>query len=147
MKTVRILKHATENPLMQTSMVTKCLKVLPLNSPAVRVGSRQNGLFADFYFSATAFFRGFSRRICGQKCPEKSSRKIPSKILQNLYNQNPRQISAEGPGQQQLLLTSQEPPQTARSIHYSETGRIPLGPILLHYITYSNSVLTKWGFL
>ena len=27
--------------------------------------------------------------FCGKKCPEKSSRKIPGKILQNLYNKNP----------------------------------------------------------
>ena len=54
-------------------------------------------------FWAAGFFRGFSRRIfsphfCGKKCPEKSSRKIPGKILQSLYNKNPRHISAEGPG-------------------------------------------------
>ena len=59
-----------------------------------RAGFRQNGFFADFYFWAAGFFRGFSRRIlsphfCGKKCPEKSSRKIPGKILQNLYNKNP----------------------------------------------------------
>ena len=59
-----------------------------------RVGFWQNGFFADFYFWAAEFFREFSRRIfsphfCGKKCPEKSSRKIPAKILQNLYNKNP----------------------------------------------------------
>ena len=64
------------------------------NSVFVRAGFRQNGFFADFYFWAAGFFRGFSRRIfsphfCGKKCPEKSSRKIPGKILQNLYNKNP----------------------------------------------------------
>ena len=69
-----------------------------------RVGFWQNGFFADFYFWAAGFFRGFCRRIfsphfCGKKCPEKSSRKIPGKILQNLYSKNPRHISAEGPGQ------------------------------------------------
>ena len=72
--------------------------------PCVRVGFWQNGFFADFYFWAAGFFRGYSRRICsphfcGKKCPEKSSRKIPGKILQNLYNKNPRHISAEGPAQ------------------------------------------------
>ena len=41
----------------------------------------------------------FSHHFCGEKCPEKSSRKIPGKSLQNLYNKNPRHISAEGPGQ------------------------------------------------
>ena len=58
-----------------------------------------------FIFGPRGFFRGFSRRIfspqfCGEKCPEKSSRKIPGKILQNLYNKNPRHISAEGPAQE-----------------------------------------------
>ena len=48
----------------------------------------------DFYFWAAGFFRGFCRRIfashfCGKKSPEKSSGKIPGKILQNLYNKNP----------------------------------------------------------
>ena len=57
-----------------------------------------------FYFRAAGFFRRFCRRIysphfCGKKCPKRSSRKIPGKILQNLHNQNPRHISAEGPGQ------------------------------------------------
>ena len=31
----------------------------------------------------------FSPHFCGKKCPEKSSRKIPEKILQNLYDKNP----------------------------------------------------------
>ena len=49
-------------------------------------------------------FCGFCRRIFshhfrGKKCPEKSSRKIPGKILHNLYIKYPRHISAEGPGQ------------------------------------------------
>ena len=70
----------------------------------VRVGPWQNGFFADFYFWVAGFFCGFSRRIfplifVGKKCPEKSSRKIPGKILQNLHNKNPRHISADGPGQ------------------------------------------------
>ena len=47
-----------------------------------------------FIFGPPNFFRGFSRRIFsphffGKKCPEKSSRKIPGKTLQNLYNKNP----------------------------------------------------------
>ena len=40
--------------------------------------------FADFFCR-----RIFSPHFCGKKCPEKSSRKIPGKILQNLYNKNP----------------------------------------------------------
>ena len=42
----------------------------------------------------------FSSFLWGKKCPEKSSRKIPGKFLPNLYNKNPRHISAEGPGQE-----------------------------------------------
>ena len=41
----------------------------------------------------------FSSFFCGKKCPEKSFAKISGKILQNVYNKNPRHISAEGPGQ------------------------------------------------
>ena len=81
----------------QTAKTLICTK-------SVRVGFRRNGFFVDFYFWAAGFFRGFCHRIfsphfCGKKCPEKSSRKIPGKILQNLYNKNPRHISAEGPFQ------------------------------------------------
>ena len=73
----------------------------------VSPGILQNGFFADFYFWAAGFFRGFSRRIfsphfCGKKCPEKSSRKIPGKILQNLYNKILQHISADCPGQQNV---------------------------------------------
>ena len=35
--------------------------------------------------------------------PRKSSRKFPGKLPQNLYNKNPRHISAEGPGQQKSV--------------------------------------------
>ena len=35
------------------------------------------------------FSPDFFSSFCGKKCPEKSSRKIPGKILQNLYNKNP----------------------------------------------------------
>ena len=48
------------------------------------------------------------------KCPEKSSGKIPGKILQNLYNKNPRHISAEGPGQ--TLSMPCRPPPTQRTL-------------------------------
>ena len=72
----------------------------------IRAGSWQNGFFVDFYFWAAGSFRGICHRICSplllweKKCPEKqSSRKSRGKILQNLYNKNPRHISAEGLGQ------------------------------------------------
>ena len=59
--------------------------------------------FADFYFWAAGFFRGFCRQIfsphfCGKKWPEKLSRKIPAKILQNLYNKNPPTHFCRGAG-------------------------------------------------
>ena len=76
----------------------KCLLYF-LGSAFCRTDSSRN-----FCLGAAGFCRGFCRRIfsphsCGIKCPEKSSRKIPGKILQILYNKNPRHISAEGPGQ------------------------------------------------
>ena len=65
-----------------------------------RVFGRTDLSWMDFLFGRR-FFCGVCRRIlsphfCGRKCPEESSRKIPGKILQNLYNKNPRYISAEG---------------------------------------------------
>ena len=75
-------------------MAGQSLRACGLDSEIFRAGFRQNGFFADFYFWAAGFFRGFCRWIfsphfCGKKCPEKSSRKIPGKILQNLNNKNP----------------------------------------------------------
>ena len=77
-------------------------------SKNIRAGFRQNGFFADFYFWAAEFFRGFSRRIfsphfCGGKSaqknppgksPAKSSKVYTTKILQH--------ISADCPGQKTL---------------------------------------------
>ena len=40
----------------------------------------------------------------GKKCPERSFKKIPSKILQHLHNKNPRRIFVEGPGQDLRFL-------------------------------------------
>ena len=59
----------------------------------VRVGFWQNGFFRGFLFLGRRIFSrilspDFSH-FCGKKCPEKSSRKIPGKILQNLYNKIP----------------------------------------------------------
>ena len=74
-----------------------------LFSGIIGVGFWQNGFFTDFSFEppdfCLDFVAGLFLHYCGIKCPEKSSRKIPGKILQNLYNKNPRQLSAEGPGQ------------------------------------------------
>ena len=79
-------------------------------------------IFRRFYSWAAGLFRGFCCRIfsphfCGkaaqknpflwESCPEKSSRKFPGKILQNLHPKNPRHICAEGPGQQ--IATAQVP--------------------------------------
>ena len=71
----------------------------------LRVGFWHNRFFADSYFGAAGFFSrisspDFFASSLWEKCPEKSSRKISSKILPNLHNKNPRHISAEGPGQQ-----------------------------------------------
>ena len=80
-------------------------------STEVRIGFWQNGFFADFIFGPPDFFADFVAGFIflifvGKKCPEKSSRKIPGKILQNLNNKNPRHISAEGPGQQKSANAS-----------------------------------------
>ena len=72
----------------------------------VRASFWQNGFFADFYFWAAGFdlVAGFFLLVFVGKVPrKKSSRKIPGKILQNSYNKNPRQLSAEGPGQEMVF--------------------------------------------
>ena len=52
----------------------------------------------DFFADFLAGF--FSPHFCGKRCPEKSSRKIPGKILQNFYTTKILQhISADWPGQ------------------------------------------------
>ena len=61
-------------------------------------------MFCGFLFLGRRIFSrilspDFFASFCEKKCPEKSSRKIPGKILQILCNKNPRHISAEGPGQ------------------------------------------------
>ena len=70
-----------------------------MDKRSLSVGFWQNGFFADFYFWAAGFFRGFRRRIlsphfCGKsaqknppgKSPAKSSKiytaKIPDTFLQ-----------------------------------------------------------------
>ena len=93
----------------------------------VRLGFWQNGFFADFYFWAAGFFRGFCRRIfsphfCGKKCPEKSSKKIPGKILQNLYNKNPQHISAEGPGQKMTRKSKKQGKEGQGTRFHTESG-------------------------
>ena len=52
----------------------------------IRVGFWQNGFFADFYFWAAGFFRGFCRRIFS---PHFCGEKVPRKILQENPRQNP----------------------------------------------------------
>ena len=54
-----------------------------------RAGSWQNGFFADFYFRAAGFFRGFSRRIFS---PHFCGEKVPRKILQENPRQNPPKL-------------------------------------------------------
>ena len=57
-------------------------------------------LFLGRRIFSRIFSPDFFSSFLWEKCPEKSCRKIPGKILQNLFNKNPRHISAEGPGQQ-----------------------------------------------
>ena len=67
-------------------------------------GKLYEGHSADAFFELLVFFMDFVARsfshVCEEKCPEKFSRKIPGKILQNAYSENPRRISAEGPGKE-----------------------------------------------
>ena len=75
-----------------------------MNRACVRVGFWQNGFFADFYFWAAGFFRGFSRRIffphfCGKKCPKNPPGKSPQKSSKICTTKILRHISAEWPGQ------------------------------------------------
>ena len=65
--------------------------------------------FSDFW--AAGFFRGFCHQIFFfvGKVPRNSCRKIPGKILQNLYSKNLRHISAEGPGQKRVKTESKRP--------------------------------------
>ena len=59
--------------------------------------------FADFYFWAAGLFCGFCLEgfllIFVGKSAQKILQENPGKILQNLYNKNPRHISSEGPCQ------------------------------------------------
>ena len=59
-------------------------------------------IFCDFYFWTADFFAdvpaGFTH-CCGKKCPEKSSMKIPGKILQNLRHKMPDTFLQQGPRQ------------------------------------------------
>ena len=66
-------------------------------------------MFRGFLFLGPLdFVAGFFLIFVGKlsKCPEKSSSKIPVKILQNLYNKNLQHISAAWLGQ---VLRSQGP--------------------------------------
>ena len=63
--------------------------VFVLGKKNFRAGFRQNGFFADFYFWAAGFFRGFSRRIFS---PHFCGEKVPRKILQENPRQNPPKI-------------------------------------------------------
>ena len=68
----------------------------------VRVDLWQNGFFADLYFWAAGFLRGFRRRIFSPHL----GKKVPRKILQENPLQNPPKftqqksltLSGEGPG-------------------------------------------------
>ena len=70
-------------------------------SPTSFCRSAGRRFFTDFFtFCPTGLFHGFCRRIfshfCGRKCPEKSSRKIPGKILQNVFQQKSPTIFCRG---------------------------------------------------
>ena len=93
----------------------------------------QNGFFADFFVWAADFFADFVADIfllvfVWKKVHRKILQEIPGKILQNLYNKNPRHISAEGPGQDlpfHIASTAARKHPQSRSFlvsHYSTIG-------------------------
>ena len=57
----------------------------PVHFPTVPRPLSKNGFFADFYFWAAGFFRGFSRWIFSQFCVER----VPRKMLQEDPRPNP----------------------------------------------------------
>ena len=80
-----LIKLPSTQPLSQTSSLLG--PVVPKEG-FVRATS-QNGCFADLFWSRRICSRILSpdfSHFSGKKCPENSSRKIPSEILQNLYN-------------------------------------------------------------
>ena len=118
-----------------------------------RVGFWQNGFFADFYFWAAGFFCGFSRRIfsphfCGKKCPEKSSRKIPAKILQDLYNKNPPTHFCRMAGARNCKKKKKQKTLEVQGCYLQCMCAIALSaamtsPSLRHYFRKSKELLSK----
>ena len=64
----------------------------------------QNGFFADFNFEPPDLFAdfvaGFFSSFCGKKCPQKSSRNIPDKILQIYTTDVPDNFLQRGQAQE-----------------------------------------------
>ena len=90
------------DPLLQVRADTRRVTILPQKAPAKLVQCWPAIFGSDFgrtdfsrifIFGPRIFSRIFSpdffSSFLWEKCPEKSSRKIPEKILQNLYNKNP----------------------------------------------------------
>ena len=84
------VKGTCESPLLELGWHVCRTKLPPKKCPEkcsiLRAGFRQNGIFADFYFWAAWFFRGFSRRIVS---PHFCGKKVPRKILQENPRENP----------------------------------------------------------
>ena len=75
-----------------------------LLDPSVGLVSGRTEFSRIFFLSCRIFSQILSpdfSQLCGRKWPEESSKKIPGKIFQILYNKIPRHISAEGPGRHQ----------------------------------------------
>ena len=65
------------------------------------IGFWQNGFFVDLgsHILTRILSPDCFSSFLWVKVPKKSSKKVPDKICQNLYNKNLQHISAEGPGQ------------------------------------------------
>ena len=79
----------------------------------------------DFFADLVAGF--FLLIFVGKSAQKNPPGKIPGKILQNLYNKNPRHISAEGPGQPFADLFLAPWSNTVRSAAISDCDIHPFG--------------------
>ena len=84
---------------------TKAFLLVVFNHKILEPSFSRTDVLRIFIFGPPDFAAGFSSlTFAGEKCPEKSSRKIPGKILQHLYSKDPRHISREGPAKRYRLL-------------------------------------------
>ena len=119
----------------------------------LRAGFRQNGFFADFYFWAAGFFRGFSRRIF---CSSFLWEKVPRKILQENPRENPPKFIQQKSSDTFLQIGRANrsemhewsPPPTYKAKLWTNTQRAPgLKKFNLERQYWKNQAFnTEWNF-